>query len=81
MKLKLEEMFVSIQGESFATCGIKKPFGAGILTLFIRTYGCNFNCKYCDTGYSTKAEVQNKTQSDLSVEDIVKNVVNLINAN
>ncbi|MFN3921021.1 MAG: 7-carboxy-7-deazaguanine synthase QueE [Caldimicrobium sp.] len=43
MSLKISEIFFSIQGEG--------PF-IGYPTLFIRLYGCNLNCSWCDTPYA-----------------------------
>lgn len=42
-KLKINEIFFSIQGESS---------WVGYPTVFIRTTGCNLRCKYCDTTYA-----------------------------
>lgn len=42
-KLKINEIFYSIQGESSF---------AGFPTVFIRTTACNLRCTYCDTKYS-----------------------------
>lgn len=43
MKLKINEIFYSIQGESSFV---------GYPTVFVRTTGCNLRCTYCDTKYS-----------------------------
>lgn len=43
MKIKLCEMFCSIQGESSR---------AGYPSLFLRLTGCNLRCRYCDTVYA-----------------------------
>lgn len=43
-KAKIKEIFASIQGEG--------PY-IGYKQLFIRFCGCNLNCNYCDTDYST----------------------------
>ena len=42
-KLKVNEIFYSIQGEGFNT---------GTPMIFIRLSGCNLNCVWCDTKYS-----------------------------
>lgn len=42
-RLKVNEIFFSIQGESLS---VGKP------TIFIRTATCNLRCKYCDTRYA-----------------------------
>lgn len=44
-KLKVNEIFYSIQGESTT---------AGLPTLFIRLTGCPLRCNYCDTAYAFK---------------------------
>ena len=43
MKLKISEIFFSIQGEG--------PL-IGYPSLFIRLFGCNLNCFWCDTPYA-----------------------------
>lgn len=43
MKLKINEVFYSIQGESSYS---------GMPSVFVRTTGCNLRCTYCDTTYS-----------------------------
>lgn len=42
--IKIAELFYSVQGE-----GIE----VGVPTVFVRTFGCNFNCKWCDSTYAT----------------------------
>ncbi|RME16532.1 MAG: 7-carboxy-7-deazaguanine synthase QueE, partial [Bdellovibrio sp.] len=42
-KIKINEIFFSIQGESSLT---------GYPTIFIRTSGCPLRCHYCDTQYA-----------------------------
>jgi len=42
-KMKVKEIFYSIQGEGLLQ---------GLPTIFIRSSGCNLRCKYCDTAYS-----------------------------
>ncbi|AKL96367.1 7-carboxy-7-deazaguanine synthase QueE [Clostridium aceticum] len=41
--LKVNEIFLSIQGEGIST---------GYPTVFLRLSGCNLRCLYCDTSYS-----------------------------
>lgn len=41
--MKVNEIFLSIQGESFTT---------GFPTIFVRFSGCNLRCLYCDTRYA-----------------------------
>lgn len=43
MKLKVNEIFISIQGESTF---------AGLPCVFVRLCGCNLRCTYCDTIYA-----------------------------
>jgi 7-carboxy-7-deazaguanine synthase len=42
-KLKISEIFFSLQGEGPLT---------GYPTLFVRLFGCNLNCSWCDTPYA-----------------------------
>jgi 7-carboxy-7-deazaguanine synthase len=59
--MKISEIFTSIQGESSF---------AGIPTMFIRLYGCNLDCKWCDSDYARKEE----KFSEISAADILKNI-------
>ena len=45
--MKVVEIFKSIDGEG------KR---AGLPTTFIRLFGCNLNCSYCDTRYGCEGE-------------------------
>jgi len=56
--MKICEMFRSIQGEGLMI---------GALTFFVRTSGCNLDCKWCDTKYSKEEK-----GTDISVDEIVK---------
>jgi len=42
-RLKLTEVFVSLQGEALT---------AGVPTAFVRLTGCPLRCRYCDTAYA-----------------------------
>lgn len=57
--MKINELFLSIQGEGLQT---------GLPTFFIRTTGCNLRCTYCDTKYAyTKGQ-------DMTIEAIVNEI-------
>lgn len=47
IKLPVSEIFYSIDGEGART---------GLPVIFIRLFGCNLNCSYCDTRYACKAD-------------------------
>lgn len=59
--MKVNEIFTSIEGEG------KR---AGLPCTFIRLYGCNLNCSYCDTRYSC----ENGEYTDMSVAEIMEAV-------
>lgn len=56
--MKVVEIFQSIEGE-----GIR----AGFPAIFIRLFGCNLHCSYCDTRYGCEGE----DYTVMSVQDIV----------
>lgn len=56
MKLKVNEIFKSIQGESTY---------AGLPCSFIRLTGCNLRCSYCDTTYAYEKGI------DMGLEEIL----------
>lgn len=58
---KVNEIFKSIEGEGIRT---------GIPVTFIRLYGCNLNCSYCDTRYACEGE----DYKNLEVQDIINEV-------
>lgn len=57
--MKVVEIFKSIDGEG------KR---AGLPTTFIRLFGCNLNCSYCDTRYGCEGE----GYSILSIEEVIE---------
>jgi len=59
MSLKVNEIFKSIQGESWF---------AGLPCVFVRLTGCNLRCTYCDTKYAYEEG------EELSVEEVVDKV-------
>lgn len=62
--MKVVEIFTSIDGE-----GIR----AGMPTTFIRLFGCNLHCSYCDTRYACEEEEQSvvKPYKIKTAEEIV----------
>ena len=61
-KYKVNEIFLSIDGEGYRT---------GLPVVFIRLYGCNLNCSYCDTRYSC----ENSEYKQMSLYDILVEVL------
>jgi 7-carboxy-7-deazaguanine synthase len=59
--MKVNEIFYSIEGE-----GIR----AGLPCVFIRLYGCNLNCSYCDTRYSC----EDNEYREMSIYEIIEEV-------
>ena len=59
---KVNEIFLSIDGEGYRT---------GLPVVFIRLYGCNLNCSYCDTRYSC----ENSEYKQMSLYDILVEVL------
>ncbi|RKD27340.1 7-carboxy-7-deazaguanine synthase [Caminicella sporogenes DSM 14501] len=57
--MKVNEIFLSIQGEGVST---------GFPTIFIRFTGCNLRCSFCDTKYSYE------DGEEMSVEEIYNEV-------
>jgi len=66
--LKINEIFVSIQGEGKRT---------GQLCAFFRLCGCSFGCYYCDTKYADSEEGKEYSVSEL-LETVKKLNVNLV---
>ena len=59
---KVNEIFLSIDGEGVRT---------GLPTVFIRLYGCNLKCSYCDTRYSC----ENSEYKLMPLMDILEQVL------
>lgn len=57
-KLKIQELFTSIQGEST---------WAGLPCFFIRLVGCNLRCSYCDTRKAQTCD----TAVEMTVDEVV----------
>lgn len=65
--MKVVEIFSSIDGE-----GIR----AGACTTFIRLYGCNLECSYCDSQYACKPD-DTVNVREMTPSEIVAEVVNI----
>lgn len=59
--MKVNEIFYSIEGE-----GVR----AGLPCVFIRLFGCNLNCSYCDTRYACVG----KDYEEMSIKEIMTKV-------
>lgn len=64
-KFIVSEIFNSIDGEGIRT---------GYIVTFIRLYGCNLRCKYCDSMYAVNDKEELKKCKLLSVEELIKEV-------
>lgn len=62
--MRVVEIFKSIDGEG------KR---AGLPTTFIRLYGCNLNCSYCDTRYGC----EDSNYTTMSLDEIIDKVEDL----
>ena len=51
--MQINEIFSSIDGEGIRT---------GYLTTFIRSFGCNLSCSYCDTVYACVVDKNEQQQ-------------------
>ena len=64
--MKVVEIFSSIDGEGSR---------AGFLCTFIRLYGCNLRCNYCDSLYA----LENNYYTEMTCEEIINKCVELGN--
>lgn len=59
--MKINEIFCSINGESAR---------GGLRTVFVRTFGCNLRCSYCDTMYA----IEGDDFSNMTVDEVISEV-------
>ena len=61
--MQINEIFSSIDGEGIRT---------GYLTTFIRSFGCNLSCSYCDTVYACVVDENEQQQfTTMTPQEIV----------
>lgn len=74
-RIKIISIFKSIDGEAY---------NAGRPTVFLRTYGCNIRCSYCDTAESWSMQVHSERYKDpireLTPEAAVEEIIALAGA-
>lgn len=61
--MKVNEIFLSIDGE-----GVR----AGLPTTFIRLFGCNLHCTYCDSLYSCTLAEDGAGYAEKDIDDILR---------
>jgi len=59
--MKINNLFLSVQGEAQKT---------GFPCVFLRLYGCNCRCRYCDTLYA----IEDNNYTNRTVEDIFEEI-------
>ena len=65
----ISEIFLTIQGE-----GVE----SGIPTIFIRTFGCNLDCDYCDTNYARITKQKGSATKDDGIEMTISEILKRI---
>ena len=69
----INEIFSSIDGEGIRT---------GFPVTFIRTYGCNLLCSYCDTLYAVDPQTEEDKQNaftSMEIDEILEKCIELKN--
>lgn len=68
--LKITEFFPSIQGEG-------KEFKPSI---FLRLFGCNYDCTWCDSKFSISMKYNSKVD-DMIASNLANNIIHIMNEN
>jgi 7-carboxy-7-deazaguanine synthase len=69
IKIKVSEIFTSFQGEG--------PY-IGTPATFLRLYGCNLNCQWCDTDISTYERLSVDDVAEILITQMEFNNINLL---
>ncbi len=69
MKLKINEIFDSMQGEGM---------DSGKLAIFVRMSGCNRKCKFCDTEHESFTEMELPQILDVIMELSMGKIMNVV---
>ncbi len=64
MKIKINEIFYSLQGEGLQV---------GVPTVFVRFFGCSLRCKWCDSMYA----VEGNDYTEFTIDELINKIEKL----